>query len=187
MGTAFNNVGIFLVDIILSIFLYAVLLRFFLQWVKADFYNPLCQLIIRVTNPLLKPLRKIIPGFWGLDLASVVLAYIVSVILLIIISILSTGFYEIPWHSIWLIAVIKLILTVINLYIWLIIIRAISSWFTQGGYNPAIIALHQLTEPLLSKARAILPVTKSGFDFSPIIVVIVLICIQIFIRSLVGV
>ncbi|WP_119344527.1 YggT family protein [Facilibium subflavum] len=186
MTSAFSNVGLFLIDIIFSIFVYAVLLRFFLQWVKADFYNPLCQLIIRVTDPLLRPLRKVIPGFFGVDCAAILLAYLVTLLQLIFTSILIVGAANIPWHFVWLAAIIKLILTMVTLYIWLIVIRAIASWFVQGMYNPIIAALFQLTEPLLSKARRIIPVTKSGFDFSPIIVIIVLICIQIFITSIFG-
>lgn len=185
MINALNNVGIFLIEVLCTIFLYAVLLRFFLQWVKADFYNPLSQLVMRITNPLLKPLRRLIPGFFGLDIASVVLAYIVALIQLILIAILISGFLNISWQSIVFIAVIKLFLTAINLYIWLIILRAITSWFTQGTYNPVITALYQLTEPLLQKVRKILPPTKSGFDFSPIVIVVIFICIQIFISSVI--
>ncbi|MFZ9034555.1 MAG: YggT family protein [Francisellaceae bacterium] len=185
MTNALNNVGGFLVEILFSLFLYAVLLRFFLQWVKADFYNPFCQLIIRLTNPLLLPLRKVIPGFFKLDIAAVVLAYVVVVLQLILLSFLLST--QIAWHIIWVLALFKLILTTITLYIWLIIIRSIASWFSHGSYNPALVALYQLTEPLLARARRIIKPTASGFDFSPLLVLLILFCLQIFISSILGV
>ncbi|WP_119328033.1 YggT family protein [Cysteiniphilum halobium] len=184
MINAINNVVLFLIEILFSLFAYAVLLRFFLQWVKADFYNPFCQLIIRVTNPLLKPLRRIIPGFFGLDFAAIVLVYVVLLLQIILVQMLTAKNFYIPWGIIWLVAVVKFILTVIWMYIILIFIRSIASWFAQGSYNPTLMALHQLTEPLLRKARRIIPPTQSGIDFSPMLVLIVLICLQIFISSI---
>ena len=186
MINAFNNVGLFLIEIVFSLFGYAVLLRFFLQWVKADFYNPFCQLIMRITNPLLKPLRRIIPGFFGLDFAALVLAYLVLLLQIILVQMLTAKSLYIPWGIIWFAVVIKLILTVIWMYIILIFIRSIASWFAQGSYNPALMALHQLTEPLLRKVRRIIPPTQSGMDFSPMLILLVLICLQIFISSIFG-
>ncbi len=184
MSHAFTNVLDFLIEFIFSIFVYAVLLRFFLQWVKADFYNPFCQMIIHVTNPLLRPLRRIIPGFFAVDMAALVLAYIVILLQLTLVAWLVSVTITSDWYIILLTALIKLILAGINLYIWLIIIRAITSWFAQARYHPAIIALQQLTEPLLNKIRRTIPVTKSGFDFSPIVALLVLFCLQVFITSI---
>jgi len=184
MGYALNNVLVFLIEFLFSIFVYAVLLRFFLQCVKADFYNPFCQMIIYITNPILRPLRRIIPGFFAIDIAALVLAYVVTLLQLLLVAWIALIPTLGDWYTILLTALVKLILSVINLYIWLIIVRAITSWFTQARYNPAIIALHQLTEPLLNKIRSTIPVTKSGFDFSPIIVLLVLFCLQIFIGSI---
>lgn len=184
MINALNNVGLFLIETILSLFAYAVLLRFFLQLVKADFYNLLCQLIIRITNPCLKPLRRIIPGFFGLDFASLVLVYAVVLLQIILVEIISYKTFLIGWTTVWFLAVIQLILNVIWMYILLIFILSISSWFTQRSYNPNVIVLNHLTEPLLRKARRIIPPTRSGIDFSPILVLIALICLQIFISSI---
>jgi YggT family protein len=184
MATALNNVEIFLVNVVLETFLYVILLRFFLQWVKVDFYNPLCQIVSHITDPFLKPLRKIIPGLFGLDLASLVLGYIVSSLIIIVVSVLVIGVSAISWNTIWFIAIIKLLLATTNLYVWLITLKTISNWFTRGAYNLVDITLNQLTEPLLSRVRKILPSTKSGFDFSPMIVIL-FICIQIFTSSLI--
>ena len=185
MDSAFKNTEIFLVNIILNSLLYAVLLRFFLQWVKVDFYNPLCQLVIPITNPLLKPLRKLVKGCWGLDLAALILAYTISIVILIVINaILGTN--TITWYIIWFLAITKLIMTTLNLYIWLIILRSLSTWFTQNTSNPVYIALYQLTNPLLSKVQKVFPPTRNGLDFSSTILIILMICLQIFIGSLVN-
>ncbi|WP_116963655.1 YggT family protein [Fastidiosibacter lacustris] len=184
MTNAFINIGLFLIEVVFSLFTYAVLLRFFLQWVKADFYNPFCQLIIRITSPLLKPLRRVIPGFFGLDFAAILLAYVVIFLQLILVQMLVDKSFYITWAVIWVVAFIKLILNVIWLYIILIVIRSIASWFSHASYNPILLALHQLTEPLLRKARQIIPRTQSGIDFSPTLVLLILICIQIFISSI---
>ena len=184
MGSAFNNVGLFLIEVIFSLFTYAVLARLFLQWVKADFYNPFCQLIIRITNPLLKPLRRVIPGFFGVDCAAIVLAYVTVMLQLILEQLLLSQITLVNWPLLWVFALIKLILAVIWLYIVLIFIRSIASWFAQGSYNPAMIALQQLTEPLLKRVRRFVPVTQGGLDFSPLIALLILFCLQIFISSL---
>jgi len=184
MGSAFNNVGLFLIEVIFSLFTYAVLVRLFLQLVKADFYNPFCQLIIRITNPFLKPMRRVIPGFFGVDCAAIILAYITIMLQLILEKLLFSEISLVNWPLLWLFALIKLILAVIWLYIVLIFIRSIASWFSQGGYNPAMVALQQLTEPLLSKVRRFVPVTQGGLDFSPVVALLGLFCLQIFISSL---
>ena len=73
-----SHAGIYLVQTLVSLYLLAVLLRFFLQLVRADFYNPVSQFVVKVTDPLLRPLRRLIPGFGGVDLAALVLALLVQ-------------------------------------------------------------------------------------------------------------
>ena len=185
MIDAFNNVGLFLIEIIFSLFGYAVLLRFFLQWVKADFYNPFCQLIMRITNLLLKPFRRIIPGFLSLDFAAIVLAYMVVLLQIILVQMLTVKSFYIPWRVIWIVAIIQLMLNIIWMYIILIFICSIASFFSQALYNPTLIVLKKLTDPLLRKAQRIVDPTKSGMNFlPPILLLIVLICLQIFISSI---
>ncbi|MFB0975899.1 MAG: YggT family protein, partial [Tolumonas sp.] len=74
------NTLFFLLDTVFSIYLMVVLLRFWLQWTRADFYNPLSQFCVKLTHPILTPLRRIIPGFRGIDFASLLLAYVVAVL-----------------------------------------------------------------------------------------------------------
>jgi len=78
----------FLVQTVFGFYILAVILRFLLQWVRADFYNPLVQFLVRITNPLLVPLRRIIPGYRGLDLAAVVLAFALQAVEMLLITLL---------------------------------------------------------------------------------------------------
>lgn len=182
MQNTFIQIALFLVNTIFNLYILAVMLRFLLQWVKADFYNPVCQMLIKVTNLPLKPLRRIIPGFFGLDFAAIVLMFILQLVALALIA-LIISFPITPY--IILIAIGKLLILVLNLYFFAILIRAIASWFNSNPYHPLIMLLNQLTEPVLRPARRLLP-NIAGFDFSPIVLLIVLQVLVIFIRNLFG-
>jgi YggT family protein len=174
--------GQFILEIVFNIYILLVMMRFLLQWVKADFYNPICQFLIKVTNPLLVPLRRIIPGFFGLDMAAVVLIYLLQVIFLV----LSALMMQVPLMPvILLIAVIQIILLFLNVMFYAILLRAIASWFNPNPYNPLLMILIQLTEPLLLPFRKRLPMF-SGMDFSPLVVLILIQVIIFFISSLFG-
>lgn len=180
MGAAFTQTGFFLVNLIFTFYITLVLLRFLLQLVKADFYNPLCQFIVKVTSPLLVPLRRIIPGFFGLDLAAILLAFALQCVEVVLISWIS----GVPLSPVILIvSVIHLLLLVINIYTFAIIVRALMSWVNPNPYHPLVILLTQLTEPLTRPVRRWIP-SISGIDLSPLAVLIVLQIISIFIRNL---
>lgn len=182
MTTALIHSALFLINFIFSFYIMLVMLRFLLQWVKADFYNPICQFIIKFTNPLLVPLRRVIPGFFGLDFAAVVLMLLLQLLELLLIAGL-TGFPLSAW--IWVVAVGRLAQQLLNIYFVAILIRALLSWFSPTSHHPAVLVLIQLTEPILRPARRIIP-TISGIDLSPVVVMILLQVISIFLSSLIG-
>ncbi len=169
MSLTLLNIIQFLLNTLFGIYIVAVMLRFLLQWVKADFYHPFCQLLMKVTNPPLLPLRKIIPGWFGLDMAAVVLMLILQCAQLALIAWL----FQYPLNS-WLITLglLKLLQMVLNLYFFAIILRAIASWFSDSN-NPNARLLNQLTEPVLRPVRRVLP-PFSGIDLSPLVVLILL-------------
>ncbi len=158
----------FLIDTIGSLFIMAILLRFLLQLVKADFYNPISQGIVKITSPLLNPLRKIIPGLGGLDLASLVLAFIVQA-LFIMLKMSLLGYITFPPGAIASATLFSLIMELLNLYTFALIIVVIASWVASGSYNPGLMLLYQLTEPLCSRVRKIIP-PLGGLDFSVMVV-----------------
>ena len=84
-----NTALILILQTLGSLYLLIVLLRFILQLVKADFYNPLSQFIVKATQPLLRPLRRVIPGFGGIDLASLALAVLVQLVLMVLLLLLT--------------------------------------------------------------------------------------------------
>ncbi|MBG6463108.1 YggT family protein [Pseudomonas aeruginosa] len=162
-----NTAAIYILQTLGSLYLLIVLLRFILQLVRADFYNPLSQFIVRATKPLLNPLRRIIPGFGGIDLASLVLAILIQLVLMILILMLMGygvgGF--IMQLLIWsIIAVTSLFLKV---FFFALIISVILSWVAPGSYNPGAQLVNQICEPLLMPFRKLLP-TLGGLDLSPI-------------------
>ncbi|HCL3317039.1 YggT family protein [Pseudomonas aeruginosa] len=162
-----NTAAIYILQTLGSLYLLIVLLRFILQLVRADFYNPLSQFIVRATKPLLNPLRRIIPGFGGIDLASLVLAILIQLVLMILILMLMGygvgGF--IMQLLIWsIIAVTSLFLKV---FFFALIISVILSWVAPGSCNPGAQLVNQICEPLLMPFRKLLP-NLGGLDLSPI-------------------
>lgn len=170
----------FLIEIIFDLFLMVVLLRFWLQLAKADFYNPLSQTVVKATAFAVNPLRKIIPGIGGLDLASLVLAFLVGFAKISTLMILFYG----GWNGIG--AVISGAMTVLkeafSLVFWVLIIRAILSWVAQG-YNPVAAVFDQLTEPMLRPIRKVIP-PLGGLDLSILVLLIGMQFLQILVMDL---
>jgi YggT family protein len=165
MMLGLNDAAIFIIKTLGSLYLLIVLLRFILQLVRANFYNPLCQFIVKATQPLLKPLRRVIPSMFGLDMSSLVLALIVQMVLIAVILLLN-GFEVdllllVPWA---LIAVFSLFLSVL---FYAMIISVILSWVAPGSHNPGAELVQQITEPVLAPFRRIIP-NLGGLDISPI-------------------
>ncbi|HDY81868.1 MAG TPA: YggT family protein [Halieaceae bacterium] len=161
----------FILSTLFSLYILLLMVRFLLQWVRADFYNPVSQFIVKVTNPPLRPLRRIIPGLGGIDFATVVLMLALQLLSLTLILLLRGQGVPLVTLLFWSIS--ELVSLTINVYIGAILIQAIISWINPGTYNPIVSLLHSLTEPLLRPARRLLP-PVSGFDFSPILVLIAL-------------
>jgi len=169
-----TNPLVFLVQTLFGLYTLVVLLRFLLQLVRADFYNPISQFIVKATAPPLRPLRRLIPGFSGIDLSSMVLAWLLkSVELMLILLIAGSG--SVLGAFVW--SVPQLVDLFINIFLFAILIQVILSWINPGAYNPATSLLHSLTEPLLGPARRMLP-PLSGLDLSPMVVMIGLVLLK---------
>jgi YggT family protein len=167
-----NTAAIYVLQTIGSLYLLIIMLRFVLQLVRADFYNPLSQFAVRATQPLLKPLRRIIPSLFGLDMSSLVLAIIVQMILMALTLLLAYGTTGDPLHLlIW--ALIGVTALFLNIFFYALIISVILSWVAPGSHNPGAQMVNQITEPLLAPLRRILP-SLGGLDISPILAFMVL-------------
>ncbi|MFP6782247.1 MAG: YggT family protein [Gammaproteobacteria bacterium] len=170
-GSYFANAGVFLIDTIFGVYILAIMLRFFLQVVRADFYNPLCQAIVTVTNPPLKPLRRIVPAVGKIDTSSLVLMLVLQVISsYLIFFLLGVG----PnFSGVLVSASAELINKAIYLFIFAIIIQIVVSWISPGTYNPIIGVIDTLTAPIMRPARNAVP-PIGGIDLSPMLALIVL-------------
>lgn len=163
------NAASYLVGTLIDLYVGAVLLRLLLQWVRADFYNPLSQFLIKVTNPVLVPLRRLVPSVGRLDTASVVLMLLLEFLGIWLVSLI--GSQTIPWQQIVTFGVLKLLMTLLMTYFFLIIISVILSWLGQGLRHPFIPLVYQLTEPVLRPFRKVIP-PIAGIDLSPMFALI---------------
>lgn len=169
----FGTATIYIVQTLGSLYLLIVLLRFILQLVRADFYNPLSQFVVKATQPLLKPLRRIIPGFGGLDLASLVLAVLLQ--LLLMVAVLTLMGYGVGGYLLQLLvwSIIGVTALFLKVFFFALIVSVILSWVAPGSYNPAAQLVNQICDPLLTPIRRILP-NLGGLDISPIFAFIAL-------------
>ncbi len=160
-----NDAAVFIIKTLGSLYLLIVLMRFILQLVRANFYNPLCQFIVKATQPLLKPLLRVIPSMFGLDMSSLVLALIIQMLLIAVILFLKGFMVDwvllIPW------ALIALFSLFLNIIFYAMIISVILSWVAPGSHNPGAELVAQITEPVLAPFRRIIP-NLGGLDISPI-------------------
>jgi len=160
----------FLINTAFTLYLMVVLLRFWLQLVRADFYNPFSQFVVKATNPLVLPLRRVIPSLGKLDTATLVIAYLLATAKFIVLQLVFSVSVQIGPSLI--LGGLLLIKETLNLIFWVLLIRAIMSWFSQGR-NPMEYVFQQLTEPFLAPIRRIVP-PIGGLDLSVLIALVVL-------------
>ena len=171
MGGYGTNAIEFLIHTLFGLYLIAIMLRVLLQLTRADFYNPVSQFLVKVTNPPLIPLRRVIPGFMGIDFAAIVLMIVIKAVEIFLIVLIKG--VSIKISGLVVLSIAELLRLLINVYFFTILIQVIISWVNPGTYNPAVSLLYSINEPLLSRARRIIP-PISGFDLSPIVVIILL-------------
>jgi len=159
------NAFSFLIDFVFDTYLMIVLLRVWLQLAKADFYNQLSQFVVKATNPLLAPMRRIIPTLGSLDTAGVVLAIVVAAAKFT--ALISLGGGSITMATLPILALVLVFKTAGTMVFWVMIIRAILSWVSQGGH-PIEHLMAQLSEPLLAPIRRFMP-ALGGLDLSMIV------------------
>lgn len=159
-----------LVGFAFSTYILIVVLRFLLQTVRADFYNPLSQFIVKATNPILLPLRKVIPGLFGIDLSSVVLAFALQVLAFQTLGFIKDhGLY--PINILLFYSLKELLELVLNIYFFSFLIMIVVSWIAPHTHNPAISIINSITDPVLRPIRRIIP-PMGGLDFSVMVVML---------------
>lgn len=169
MNSSGVNALSYLVGTLIDLYIAAVLLRLLLQWTRADFYNPLSQFLIKLTNPALVPMRRVIPSIGRLDTASVVLMLLLEFVGVWIVSRIASN--PMSWDQVLVFSMIKLVMTLLMTYFFLIIISVILSWVGQGLRHPFVPLIYQLTEPVLRPIRRVIP-PIAGIDLSPLFALI---------------
>lgn len=169
MGGSASQAFAFLIETVFQLYIAALMLRVLLEALRADYYNPVCQVLIRITDPLVRPLSKLIPRIGVVSLAGIAWLYILELVLLLILA--ALGGWAIDWPVLLLLALLRLVRMLLVLYLVLIIVGVILSWVGQGFRHPIVPLVYQLTEPVLAPIRRVLP-PLGGFDLSPLVAII---------------
>ena len=179
---ALQDIGNLLIQTFFNLYILALLLRLLLQLAKADFYNPISQFLVKATQPVLKPVRGLIPSIGSIDTATIVVVLLLQIIATTLLVVIQG--YPIPNPlSLLIWGALGTVGMVINIYFVGILVSIILSWVAPGSYNPVILLLHQLTEPVMKPFRKILP-AMGGLDLSPIFVFITINILQIVLKHL---
>lgn len=174
-----SQIGILVIQTLGGLYLLVVMLRFLLQIARADFYNPLSQFIAKATNPLLVPLRRVIPGLFGLDLACLLLAMVVQ-FTIVFLSGLMIGLFSPLASLLW--SLLGLLSLVVYIYFACMIIMIIISWVAPYTRHPFALLSVQLVRPLCAPLQRLIP-PMGGIDISPIFVFLLLNVARVLIDS----
>ncbi|MGA8031027.1 MAG: YggT family protein [Casimicrobiaceae bacterium] len=168
-----NSVLAYLIDVVFGLFTYALLLRFVMQVLRAPFRNQVGQAVIALTDWIVKPLRKVLPGFRGIDWASLFATYLFQVLwLLAYYLVFGFGFslFGAGFAYLLLAALVALVKSAIWLLIVVVLVQAVLSWTAPDG--PLAGVLNALTFPFLRPVRRIVPPIGGTLDLSPLIVLV---------------
>lgn len=167
MAQNFAEAGIYLIHVFLGLYLIAILLRFLMQASRVDFYNPICQAIVKITDPVTRPLKSIIPTVKGVDYATLLVALFIQLLtIMLIMTLRGYPFFHIayiPW------SLLGLFSQILDIYFFALLIMVIVSWIAPYSTHPGINLIHQITAPVCAPARKLLP-PMGGIDFSIILV-----------------
>jgi YggT family protein len=159
---------------VFGLFTYAFLLRFLMQWQRAPFRNPVSQAVVALTDWAVKPVRRIVPGFRGVDWSTLLLAYVAQLVWLVATTLVIAGG---PWTGnaiafVAVFAIVELVKTALWLLIWVVIAQAVLSWVAPDG--PFAGLLNALTFRFLAPIRRVVPPVGGTLDLSPLILIVIL-------------
>ena len=162
----------FIVKTLLDLYIITFIMRFILQWVRADFHNPISQFFVRVTNPLVIPARRIVPSLAGLDTASALIILILELgVTLVLVNTVCMN--DASVLQVIGLAVLRTMYMILRVYLFVLLIYIVLSWVSSGGYNPASYLLSSIAEPILKPFKRFIP-SIGGFDLSPVFALIVI-------------
>ena len=182
MGPGYGTDALqFLIGILIDLYALVVVLRFMLQAVRANYFNPVAQFIVRATKPVLDPLRRILPPAGRYDIAALVVAVALMLLKIGLFRLLGIdsvviGGYAVGIAHVWVgslawLALVDLLTLFINVWFFAVLILAILSWIAPAGHNPVAEVLERITDPILRPVRSVVPLL-GGVDLSPLVVLI---------------
>ncbi|WMY75056.1 YggT family protein [Buttiauxella selenatireducens] len=161
----------FLVKTLIELYVMVLLIRIWMQWSRCDFYNPFAQFIVKITQPIVGPLRRIIPSIGPIDTSSLLVAFILTTLKYPVLLLIQVGALSLDPMNL-LVGLLSLFKSAGTLVFWVIIIRSLMSWISQGR-SPIEYVLMQLTEPMMAPIRRVIP-AMGGIDFSAMVVILIL-------------
>jgi YggT family protein len=170
----------FVVKTLAQLYLLLLLLRFWLPMLRADFRNPIAQGILRFTSPLVIPVRRIVPPIGRLDTSTIMVAYVLEFLLVLVL--LAVRGLSVDTLSISITAIFELAILSLNLFFFVILIKVILSWVAPHNYNPITVLLNTMAEPVLRPFRRVIPAV-GGIDISPIFAIILLKAAEIVLQT----
>ena len=174
------NALIFIVQTLAQLYLIVLIVRLIMPWLGGSFQNPVAQAILKLTSPLIVPIRRILPPLGRLDTATLLVTFIIQYLMVLLIAAIRqfpTGILELSVTS-----AVKLLVLTLNVFVFAIFIRVILSWVNPSAYNPLVALIDSLTEPVLRPFRRLLP-SLGGIDLSPIFAIVLLTAAGIFLSS----
>ncbi len=170
----------FIVKTLAQLYLLLLLLRFWLPIMRADFRNPIAQGILRITSPLVIPVRRFVPPIGRLDTSTILVAYVLEFLLVLLL--LAIRGLRVETLPIAVTAILELAILSLNLFFFVILLKIILSWVAPQNYNPMTVLLNTMAEPVLRPFRRIVPAV-GGFDISPIFAIVLLKAAEIVLQS----
>ncbi|MCB1646060.1 MAG: YggT family protein [Pseudomonadales bacterium] len=171
MGSNLAGAGIYLVQTFFGIYILFLMLRFLMQVSRADYYNPISQSIVKLTDPPIRPFRTFLPTIRGVDFATLAVAAIIQLIGVAIIMMLAGYAPFSPVYLGWV--MLGLFSQILDIYFFALIAMVIASWIAPYSQHPALTLIFQITDPICAPARKLLP-PMGGLDLSIIIVFVVI-------------
>ena len=171
----------FIIKTLTQLYLLVLLLRLWLPLLRADFRNPLAQGILRITSPLVVPLRRLLPSIGRLDTSTILVAFAIQYLTVLVLLVIRG--HTVDTVPILITTIVELAILSLNLFFFVILIKILLSWIAPHTHNPATALLSTLAEPVLRPFRRIIP-PIGGLDISPIFAIILLQAAVIFLQTL---
>jgi len=167
MSENLANASVYIIQTFFGLYTIVMMLRFLMQVSRTDYYNPICQVIVKITDPAIRPFRTVLPTVYGVDFATLTVAFIIQLVAVMLIMMLFGYSFFLPIYVAWVL--VGLFSIILKIYFFALLISVISSWIAPYSNHPALSLIHQITEPICTPARKLLP-PMGGIDFSIILV-----------------